>query len=65
MSIRFQLGVGVDPDTGIQRPPADRKKAEAITKFSKAYDCDPKQCEQILAQLDRIINPPKKIELRK
>lgn len=59
MSYRFQLGIGVQPDTPIVRPPADQKKAEAIAKFSKAYDSNPKQCEQVLAQLDRMANPPK------
>ena len=59
------MGVGVEPDTPILRPPADPKKAEAIAKFSKAYDCNPKQCEQVLTQLDRVLNPPKKIEVIK
>ncbi len=65
MSIRFQLGVGVEPDTPTLRPPADPKKAEAIARFSKAYDSNPKECENLLAQLDRISNPPRPLPLRK
>ena len=59
------MGIGLEPDNPILRPPADPKKAEAIAKFSKAFDRDPKQCEQVLAQLDRAMNPPKKIEVSK
>lgn len=59
MSYRFRLGIGTQPDTPIARPPVDQKKAEAIARFSKAYDKNPKQCEQVLAQLDRMANPPK------
>lgn len=65
MSIRFAMGVGTQPDTPILRPPADQKKAEAIARFSKAYDSNPRECENLLAQLDRVANPPKPLTLRK